>query len=114
MEALQRVIVEYVGRDGINHYGRWVSGLDPQLRQRVFSRLAKVKNGNLGDMKPLGEGVTELRIDFGPGLRIYFGQEASLLVLLLTGGTKRTQDMDIALAKQLWREYKQGRTHASN
>jgi putative addiction module killer protein len=62
--------------------------------------------GNLSGAKPEGEGVSALRIDFGPGYRIYFGQDGELLVILLAGGTKRRQEDDIQLARSLWAEYK--------
>lgn len=62
--------------------------------------------GNLGDCKSVGEGVSELRVDYGPGYRVYFGQEGRTLVVLLGGGDKRTQDRDIRIAKQHWREFK--------
>ena len=61
---------------------------------------------NPGDCKPVGEGVSELRVDYGPGYRVYFGQKGRTLVVLLCGGDKRTQDRDIRLAKQYWREFK--------
>ena len=65
-----------------------------------------VRQGGLGDCKPVGEGVSELRVDCGPGYRIYFGQKGQTLVVLLCGGDKRTQDRDIRLAKQYWHEFK--------
>ena len=75
-------------------------------RWRGFSRLARVRQGNLGDCKPVGEGVSELRVDYGPGYRVYFGQKGRTLVVLLCGGDKRSQDRDIRLAKQFWQEFK--------
>ena len=65
-----------------------------------------VRQGGLGDCKSVGEGVSELRVDCGPGYRIYFGQKGQTLVVLLCGGDKRTQDRDIRLAKQYWHEFK--------
>ena len=73
---------------------------------RVLARLARVRQGNPGDCKPVGEGVSELRVDYGPGYRVYFGQKGRTLVVLLCGGDKRTQDRDIRLAKQFWQEFK--------
>ena len=73
---------------------------------RVLARLARVRQGNLGDCKAVGEGVSELRVDFGPGYRVYFGQKGRIWVVLLCGGDKRTQECDIRLAKQYWQEYK--------
>ena len=73
---------------------------------RVLARLARVRQGNPGDCKPVGEGVSELRVDYGPGYRVYFGQQGQTLVVLLCGGDKRTQDRDIRLAKLYWHEFK--------
>jgi putative addiction module killer protein len=70
-----------------------------------MARLERVELGNLGDHRGIGEGVFELRIDFGPGYRIYFGLDGSELVVLLIGGTKKTQQRDIDTAKHYWRNY---------
>lgn len=78
----------------------------PDLDLFRLARLARVRQGNLGDCKSVGEGVSELRVDYGPGYRVYFGQKGRTLVVLLCGGDKRTQDRDIPLAKQYWREFK--------
>jgi putative addiction module killer protein len=79
---------------------------DKKAVARVLARLARVRQGNLGDWKSVGEGVSELRVDYGPSYRVYFGQKGQTLVVLLRGGDKRTQDRDIRLAKQYWQEYK--------
>ena len=70
----------------------------------VRARLNRIRLGNFGDCKPVGAGVEELRIDFGPGYRVYFGREGQLVVVLL-GGTKRTQAKDIPRAQGYWKEY---------
>lgn len=89
-------------------FDEWLSGLhDKTTVARILARLARVRLGNLGDCKPVGEGVSELRVDYGPGYRVYFGQKGHTLVVLLCGGQKRTQDRDIRLAKQYWREFKE-------
>ena len=67
-------------------------------------RMDRIENGNFGDCYPVGEGVSELRIDVGPGYRIYFGQDGDLVVLL-HGGDKSTQEKDIKMAKRFWRDY---------
>jgi putative addiction module killer protein len=72
----------------------------------IASRLHRIEAGNFGDCKPLGEGVSELRIQTGPGYRIYFGRHESLLVILLSGGDKSSQQSDIAKAKAMWAEWK--------
>ena len=79
---------------------------DKRATARVLARLARVRQGNLGDCKSVGEGVSELRVDYGPGYRVYFGQDGHTLVVLLCGGDKRTQERDIRQARQSWREYK--------
>ena len=70
-----------------------------------MTRLDRVADGNFGDCEPVGEGVSELRIDFGPGYRIYFGQIGNEIVVLLAGGTKQAQKADIKLAKAYWRDF---------
>jgi putative addiction module killer protein/probable addiction module antidote protein len=72
----------------------------------VFVRLRRVRLGNLGDCKPVGEGVSELRIKTGPGYRLYFGQDGGTLVVILCGGNKATQRKDIADAKRYWSDYR--------
>jgi len=82
--------------------------MDELEGQRVYgiilNRIDRVENGNLGDCHGVGGGVSELRIDFGPGYRVYFGQDGDLIVLL-NGGTKKTQASDIKQAKDFWRDY---------
>jgi len=75
-----------------------------QARARINARIRRLSLGNFGDVKPIGEGVSELRIDFGPGYRVYFVQRGQTLVVLLAGGDKRTQDRDIKKALKLARE----------
>lgn len=76
----------------------------------ILARLGRMRRGNLGDCKPVGEGVSELRVDYGPGYRVYFGQRGLTVAVLLCGGDKRTQDRDIGLAKQYWHDYRQRET----
>jgi len=86
-------------------YEKWFDSLrDPRARARVDIRVRRLSLGNPGDVKPVGEGVSELRIDYGPGYRVYFVQRLDVLIVLLAGGDKRTQDHDIRAAKQLARE----------
>jgi putative addiction module killer protein len=90
-------------------FANWVRKLrDEQARARIQIRIRRLSLGNFGDVKPVGEGVSELRIDYGPGYRVYFHQVGSLLVLLLVGGTKKTQNEDIAKAKKLAKEAQNG------
>jgi putative addiction module killer protein len=101
-------VVAFRARDGQVPFEEWLDDLDDKRAvARILARLARVRQGNLGDSKPVGDGVSELRVDYGPGYRVYFGQKGRTLVVLLCGGDKRTQDRDIRLAKQFWQEFKQ-------
>lgn len=87
-----------------DEYSRWFDSLrDRQAQSRIDIRIRRLSLGNPGDVKPVGEGVSELRIDYGPGYRVYFVQRGALLVVLLAGGDKRTQDRDIQMALDLAR-----------
>ena len=97
---------EYVDELGRNRYGRWLEGLDDQAAAKVSTALARMYHGNTSNVKSVGSGVSELKIDFGPGLRVYFGMAGKQLVLLLGGGTKRRQQQDIELAQAAWMAYK--------
>ncbi len=86
-------------------YSRWYNNLrDRQARARIDVRIRRLSLGNPGDVKPVGEGVSELRIDYGPGYRIYFVRHGQTLIILLAGGDKDTQDRDIKTALELARE----------
>jgi putative addiction module killer protein len=83
----------------------WLRALkDTNAVARIVARIRRLELGNLGDVKPVGEGVSELRIDYGPGYRIYFVQQGNTVVILLCGGDKRTQNKDIRTAKQMAKE----------
>ena len=85
-------------------YADWFSQLrDRQARARIDVRIRRLSLGNPGDVKPVGEGVSELRIDYGPGYRVYFVPRGSTVIILLAGGDKRTQDRDIQIALELAR-----------
>ena len=99
-------IREYIDQRGLNRYRAWMARLDPGVRARLDKSVLRMGYGNLSGVKPEGEGVSALRLDFGPGYRIYFGQDGEQLVILLAGGTKRRQEKDIQLARALWSEYK--------
>ncbi|HXX03330.1 MAG TPA: type II toxin-antitoxin system RelE/ParE family toxin [Xanthobacteraceae bacterium] len=86
-------------------FARWFAGLrDHQARTRIQARIRRLSLGNFGDVKSVGEGVSEMRIDYGPGYRLYFVRRGERLVILLAGGDKRTQDSDIATAQAMVRE----------
>jgi putative addiction module killer protein len=87
-----------------DHFKKWIDGLlDINARARVLTRIERLSLGNSGDCKPVGEGVSELRIHYGPGYRVYFKKRGRLLVILLAGGDKRTQSRDIKTALRLAR-----------
>jgi putative addiction module killer protein len=87
-------------------FGEWFDGLDPVTAARVDRCLRRMESGNFGAAKALREGVFELRMDFGPGYRVYYGREGRTLVILLGGGDKRRQAADIAAAVERWKRYK--------
>jgi putative addiction module killer protein len=86
-------------------YAAWFAGLrDRRARARIDVRIRRLSLGNPGDVRPVGEGVSELRIDYGPGYRVYFVQRGTLLIILLAGGEKGTQRRDIETALELARQ----------
>jgi putative addiction module killer protein len=86
-------------------FAEWLTELrDIQARARVQARIERLREGNGGDVHPVGEGVSELRIHYGPGYRVYFKQRGRELIILLAGGDKRTQPKDIKTALRLSRE----------
>ncbi len=85
-------------------YTKWLDSLrDVRARARILVRVERLAAGNPGDVRPVGEGVSELRIDYGPGYRVYFKKQGRTIVLLLAGGDKRTQSRDIERALHLAR-----------
>ena len=99
-------IIEYTSRDGSSPFAGWFNRLDPQAAAKVNVALVRIEMGNLSNVKSVGLGVLEYRIDWGPGYRIYFGREGDQLVILLAGGTKRRQQHDIIEATLHWQDYK--------
>ena len=88
-------------------FRRWLSNLkDRQAVLRINARLRRLSQNNRGDAKPLRDGISELRIDYGPGYRVYFMQRGLLVIVLLTGGDKHTQDSDITRAINLAKDFK--------
>ena len=83
-------------------FAKWIDGLkDIRARARVQVRIERLALGNLGDVKPVGKGVSELRIDYGPGYRVYFKKQGKTIIILLAGGNKRSQSHDIKTALRL-------------
>ncbi len=96
----------YVTESGADVVGQWLAGLrDARARARVAVRIARLAAGNFGDCRPLKEGVWELRIDWGPGYRVYYAMVQQTCVLLLCGGDKRKQAADIRRAVEYWNDY---------
>jgi putative addiction module killer protein len=92
-----------------NVFSDWLRRLrNEKARSRILIRVRHLSLGNFGDVKPVGEGVSELRVDYGPGYRVYLQQRGNVLVLLLAGGIKKTQPTDIAKAKKLAKEWANG------
>lgn len=86
----------------------WLDGLkDRRAAARIRARVLRLEDGNLGDVKPVGGGVSELRIDYGPGYRVYFTQPERTIILLICGGEKKGQSRDIATAKRIAKELKE-------
>jgi putative addiction module killer protein len=99
-------IVQYETAAGNCPFAAWFDDLDARTAAKVRAAIARIETGNPGDVKPVGEGVSERRIDFGPGCRVYFGQDGPRLAILPVGGTKKRQQRDIDQAKAYWQEYK--------
>jgi putative addiction module killer protein len=96
----------YLTAGGESPFESWFSDLDPAAAAKVSAALVRLGQGAASNVKSVGEGVLERRIDWGPGYRVYFGRDGETLVILLTGGTKQRQERDIERAKELWTDYK--------
>lgn len=99
-------IREYLGVDGVSPFAQWFNRLDASAAVKVTVALKRMEQGNHSKVKGVG-GIFEFKINYGPGYRIYFGRDGDVLILLLGGGIKKTQNKDIIRAKNCWIEYKQ-------
>jgi putative addiction module killer protein len=103
-------LIVYQQDRGQRPYNKWFDSLrDKQAQTRIARRIRQVQNGTLGDLKPVGEGVLELRIDVGAGYRVYCGRHGDTFVILLCGGDKGSQAKDIERAKGFWADWKRRR-----
>ena len=107
MESIPKQIEVYETPEGRQLFKEWLDSLkDKRTVSIITKRLERVKLGNLGDIRSVGKGVYELTIDYGAGYRIYFGQIANTIIILLCAGDKNTQDRDIIQAQEYWKNYR--------
>jgi putative addiction module killer protein len=112
MMPIEQEVRVFARSDGSEPFTDWLRELrDGEARNRIRQRIARLRLGNFGDTRSVGDGVHELRIHSGPGYRLYFGRERDVLVILLCGGDKGSQDRDVDRAKEYWREHR-SRSHA--
>ena len=109
MTPKNRLVIEYVDERGVRPFQRWFDDIDLHAARRVSGAIAKIEYGNDGAVKGLGDGICEIKIDWGPGYRVYFGFDGATLVVLVGGGTKKRQDQDIRTAKAYWLDYKRSK-----
>ena len=99
-------VLQYLDGHGQSPFREWFDRLNVQAAAKVTMGITRLSLGNMSNVKALGAGVTELKIDFGPGYRVYFGNDGAQLVILLAGGSKQRQQRDIALAQARWQDYR--------
>jgi putative addiction module killer protein len=97
---------EYIDARGRSPYRRWFDGLSAHAAARIAIAVTRMSQGNLSNVKGVGEGVMEWKIDWGPGYRVYFAWDGPTLIILLGGGSKKGQDADIKAAKTCWQDYR--------
>jgi len=109
-----RVEIREYTENGRSPFAEWFDELDAGVAARVDRSIRRLEAGNFGAAKVLGDGVNELRLDFGPGYRVYYGLDGKTLVILLAGGDKRRQSADIATAVARWKRYKETKRHGTD
>ena len=113
-DAIERQVRVYCTPDRREPFSVWLDRLrDARAGQKIQARIGRLRLGNLGDARRVGDGVCELRIDYGPGYRVYFGQDGPVVIILLSGGDKTTQSADIRVAKRYWDAYRQEKHDAN-
>lgn len=101
-----KTIKVYADKKGKEPFTEWHSGLRDHVgRRQILARIGRLEYGHYGDVAPIGDGLSELRIFCGPGYRVYFGEDAGNIVILLCGGDKDSQSRDISNARAYWKEY---------
>jgi putative addiction module killer protein len=106
--ATQFEVKEYI-ENGRSPFAEWFNSLDAVTAARVYKYIRRLEAGNFGATKSLDKGVFELKLDFGPGYRVYFGRDGKTIIILLGGGSKRRQSTDITTAIERWKRYKQSK-----
>ena len=96
----------YLASNGSSPFADWFAEVDAAARAKITVAIVRMGQGNLSNVKSVGGGVLEYKIDFGPGYRVYFGRDGDVLIVLLTGGTKKRQQRDIKSAIAFWTDYK--------
>jgi putative addiction module killer protein len=101
---------EFLDHNGSSPFAKWFAGLDAAAAAKITTAVRRLELGNFSNVKGVGAGVFEYKIDFGPGYRVYFGKDGDTLVILLGGGTKKMQDRNIGTAHERWQDYKKRKT----
>ena len=99
-------VEQYETEDGASPFAEWFDDLDAQAAAKVTTALTRLGLGNTSNVKGVGSGIFELKIDFGPGYRVYFGKDGPTIAILLGGGTNKRQQRDIEDAQACWQDYK--------
>ena len=111
---MKNTINEYTDEQGKSPYAEWLAGLrDKKAKAKIIMQVDRMELGLFGDSQPIGDGLSELRIHYGPGYRVYYGKDGRRVYLLLCGGDKPTQAKDIKQAKAYWQDYKRRYPHGA-
>lgn len=114
MPDMINTINEYTDEKGKSPYAEWLRSLrDARAKAKIIMQVDKMELGLFGDVEPIGDGLSELRIHYGPGYRVYYGKEGQQVYLLLCGGDKSTQPKDIKKAKAYWQDHKRRNQHGA-
>ncbi len=111
---MTNVINEYIDDKGVSPYADWLDRLrDVRAKAKIIFRIDRMELGLFGDVQSIGDGLSELRIHYGPGYRVYYCKEAAQVYLLLCGGNKSSQKRDIKLAKSYWQAHKRRKQYGT-